>query len=136
MRGLHSPSFFWQWQAVYASSNPGHRKDSWEIDGVLWTKERHAYWGDQYSVQLEVHRMERKSASEVDWEILVVIERWWGPDREKYIRYSSWCKLIRGRAERVLAWLRKQDVQRVSPIGAADEGRNAFKKPLGQRRDA
>ena len=80
--------------------------------------------------------MERKSASEVDWEILVVIERWWGPDREKHIRYSSWCKLIRGRAERVLAWLRKQDVQRVSPIGATDEGRNAFKKPLGQRRDA
>ncbi len=135
MRGLHSRSFFWRWQAVYAASNPGHLKDRWEVDGVAWTKERHAYWGHSYSVQLEVHRLERKSGAKVDWRMLVVIERWWGPDREKSIRVTSWCKLISGRPERVLAWLRKQDAERVEPIAAGEEFGTALEDALGHEHD-
>ena len=124
MRGLHTRNFFWQWSAIYAASNPGHLKDHWEIDGVTWTKERHAYWGNEYSVQVEVHRLERKTGMKVDWRIMVVIERWWGPDREKDIRSTSWCKLIIGRADRVLSWLRKQETPRIPPAAvtaASDE---------------
>jgi len=132
MRGLHSHSFFWEWQAVYASSNPGHRKDRWEIDGVDWTKERHAYWSDQYSVQLEVHRMEYKPADRLEWQLLVVIERWWGPDREKNLRVTSWCKLLSGRADRVLAWLRKQGAYRVSRVAHAQDFEDVPKNSLGK----
>jgi hypothetical protein len=65
-------------------------------------------------MQQEVHRLERKSGSKIDWQIMVVIERWWGPDRDKGIRDTSWCKLITGRADRVLAWLRKQETRQSS----------------------
>ena len=122
MSSLHSHSFFWQWQTLYASSNPGHLKDRWKIDGVDWSRERHIYWSDQYSMHLEVHRLERKSGDKLEWQLLVVIERWWGSDRQKSIRDSSWCKLIQGRADRVLAWLQKQDVQRAPPAaGTVDK---------------
>jgi hypothetical protein len=109
MRGLHTRSFFWQWHAAYAASNPGHGKDHWQVDGVSWTKERHAYWGEHYSMQHEVHRLDHRSGGKVDWQIMVVIERWWGPERDKGIRDISWCKLISGRADRVLSWLSKQE---------------------------
>lgn len=114
MPGLHTRNFFWQWHAVYAASNPGLGKDRWQVEDVSWTKERHAYWGENYSLQLEVHRLERKSGGKVDWQIMVVTERWWGADRENGIRDTSWCKLITGRADRVLSWLRKQEARQSS----------------------
>lgn len=132
MRGLNNRSFFWQWQTVYASSNPGHQKDRWKIDGVDWTKERHAYWGDQYSVSLEVHRLEYRRNDNVEWQLLVVIERWWGPDRQKGIRDTTWCKLISGRADRVRAWLRKQELECAAPAPAAHGLENVSKNSLGQ----
>jgi hypothetical protein len=131
MRGLNSRSFFWQWQALYSASNPDHQKDSWEVDGVSWTKERHAYWGTTYSVQLEVHRLERKNGAKLDWHILVVIERWWGPDRKKCLRDTSWSKLIGGRPERVLGWLRKQEVPPLSAL-AAQEIENSATESFGE----
>jgi hypothetical protein len=109
MPGLNSRTFFWRWQALYAATNPGRDKERWEVDGALWTKERHAYWGGGYSFQLEIHRLERRSGAKLEWQILVATERWWGPDREQSVRDVSWCKLIAGRADRVLAWLRKQE---------------------------
>lgn len=114
MRGLHTRNFFWQWHAVYAASNPGHAKDHWQVGDVSWTKQRHVYWGEHYSMQQEVHRLERTTGSKIEWQIMVVTERWWGPDRDKGIRDTSWCKLITGRADRVLAWLRKQEARQSS----------------------
>ncbi|HUO00763.1 MAG TPA: hypothetical protein VMU69_31595 [Bradyrhizobium sp.] len=111
MRGLHTRTFFWQWHAVYAASNLGRGKDHWQIDGVSWSKQRHTYWGEYYSMHHEVHRLERKSGNKTDWSIMVVLERWWGPERDKSVRDMSWCKLISGRPDRVLAWLRKQDAR-------------------------
>jgi len=118
MSGLNSRWFFLQWQIVYASSNPGHRKDHWVVDGVNWTKERHGYWGEHYSVQHEVHRLEFRGSNE--WQLLVVTERWWGSDGQKCIRDTWWCKLISGRADKVRTWLRKQEA-RLSPSVAASE---------------
>jgi hypothetical protein len=132
MRGLNSRSFLWQWDAVYASSNPGHLKDRWTVDGVDWTKERHAYWGGQYSVQLEVHRLEYRRGNKVEWQLLVIIERWWGPDRQVGIRNTSWCKLISGKVDSVQAWLRKQPIQRTASVPAANGFGNVPKNSPGQ----
>jgi hypothetical protein len=132
MRGLNSHSFFWQWEAVYAASNPGHLQDRWTVDGVDWIKERHAYWGDQYSVQLEVHRLVYRRNNKLEWQLLVVIERWWGPDRQAGIRNTSWCKLICGKADGVLAWLRKQQTQRTPSVAGANGLDNVQKDSPGQ----
>jgi hypothetical protein len=118
LRSLNSRSFFWQWRAVYASSNPGQLKDRWEVGGVEWSRERHTYWGGHYSVQLEIHRLEQRRGAAPHWQLLVVIERWWGPDRDKSIRDTAWCKLISGKADQVRAWLRQQEREEAHP---ADE---------------
>ena len=110
MRGLSSSAFFARWQAIYAASNPGHLKDRWSVDGVVWVKERHYFWGERYSFQVEVHRLEHRGAERSQWALLVVIERWWGADKEKGLRQTQWCKLLSGSSERVLAWARRQSV--------------------------
>ena len=74
-----------------------------------WIKERHYYWSDGYSFQLESHRLEQRGTAQAAWSLLVVIERWWGPDREKAFRQVQWCKLLAGSADRVLAWVKRQD---------------------------
>jgi len=126
MPSLNSRSFFFQWRAVYARSNPGLNRDRWEIDGVSWTRERHSFWGERYSLQLEIHRLEHRQRANVDWQLLVVTERWWGANRDKAVRDTTWCKLLSGKADRVRAWLGKQEGARVaSPVGRADHPHDA-----------
>ncbi len=72
-------------------------------------------------MQHEVHRLEHRNGGKIDWQIMVVIERWWGPDRNKGIRDISWCKLISGRADRVLTWLRKQESAGVRSVLTTEE---------------
>ena len=117
MRNLNSRSFFWAWQTLYGASNPGHLKEHWRVDGVEWRKERHAYWGLHYSVQHEVHRLEHRNGDKNDWELLIVVERWWGADREKSIRDTSWCRVLRGRPDRIVAWIKKQGARQLSAEG-------------------
>jgi len=110
VQSLNSRSFFARWQALHAASNPGLLKDRWQFDGVIWTKERHNFWGERYSFQLEVHRLEQAAGTgKPGWTLLVVIERWWGPDRDKSIRESHWCRALKGKAERILAWMKKAE---------------------------
>jgi hypothetical protein len=117
MAGLHGGNFFWQWQAVYAATNPGRDKEHWEVDGVSWTKERSLHWGRTHSFQIEIHHLERKVGDRIDWHILVVTERWWGPNRDKAVRDTAWCTLISGRPEHVLQWLRRQDARHGAGLG-------------------
>lgn len=109
MRGLSSRSFFARWQALYAASNPGRGRDRWTVDGVDWIQERHSYWGASYSFQFELHRLLRRSDGKTEWELLVAIERWWGPNRDKSMRDTYWCKALSGRTDQILAWMRKQE---------------------------
>jgi transposase InsO family protein len=96
MRSLHDKSFFRAWDVLYSASNPSRDKDRWIVDGVLWLKERHAYWGTDYSVQLEVHQLQTQHHHKGNWKILVVVERWWGDDKQECIKDQFWCKLIEG----------------------------------------
>lgn len=107
MRGLNSRSFIARWQALYAASNPGLAKDRWEIDGVEWVKERHARWGEHYSYQFEIHRLEHRAKP--GWTLLVVTERWWGPDRTASVRETIWCRALSGNADRIVAWIKKNE---------------------------
>jgi len=138
MANLNSRSFFWQWQNLYAASNPGYLKNHWQVDDVDWTKEGHSYWGEQYSVQFEIHRLEYRPAKAAEWTLLVVVERWWGPDREKTIRDTSWCRAVNGRADRIQAWVKKQTVRAQtvtafkSSTGMTDGAQDREKHPGGK----
>jgi hypothetical protein len=117
---IHSRGFFLQWQLLCAASNPGGRKDRWQVDGVDWTKERLNLWGGDYSVALDIHQLSRKRAGKLDWRLMIVTERWLGPDRAKGIRSSSWSKLISGKPDQVVTWLRKQGADQPSLVDAAN----------------
>ncbi|MGO9005616.1 MAG: hypothetical protein ACLQIQ_12930 [Beijerinckiaceae bacterium] len=67
MRSLNSHAFLWQWQMLYDASKPDRLRDHWTVDSADWTKERHAYWGENYSAQNEVHRLVHRNGSKVDW---------------------------------------------------------------------
>jgi len=108
MSSLNSRAFFRQWQMLYDASNPDHLKDRWKVDGIDWTKERHAYWGENYSTQYEVHRLVHWEGRELEWQLLVVVERWWGPDRKTCIRNVSWCRAVSGKSDKVRAWFKKR----------------------------
>jgi hypothetical protein len=83
MSSLNSHAFFRQWQMLYDASNPDHLEDRWKVDGIDWTKERHAYWGENYSTQYEVHRLVHWEGRELAWQLLVVVERWLGAGPQK-----------------------------------------------------
>ena len=110
MRSLNSRAFFLRWQNLYASSNPGHLKERWEVGGVEWNRDRHSYFGATYSVQFDVHRLEHRSGGQIDWLLLVVTEHWWGPDRATAIRNSYWCRAVIGSSDRILKWFDGQTV--------------------------
>jgi hypothetical protein len=110
MRNLNSRSFFLQWQMLCAASNPGQRKDRWQVGAVDWTRERHSFCGVHYAASLDVHRLKHRSSGKIDWQLMVVIEQWWGPDRARGIRSSSWCKALSGKPDQIVAWLKRQDV--------------------------
>jgi hypothetical protein len=111
MRSLHDKSFFWAWDIIYSASNPGRDKDRWVIDGVLWIKERHAYWGNGYSLQLEVHQLQTQHNNKPDWKLLVTVERWWGPDKTLCIRDQFWSKVLDGKSDVVRAWVDRNAAQ-------------------------
>jgi hypothetical protein len=110
MRGLNSASFQRNWNSIYDGSNPGHKTDRWRVDGVEWIKERHYYWGERYSFQVETHRLTHDDSAKPGWTLLVVIERWWGPDKNRDLRQVQWAKILSGSSDKVLAWVRRQNV--------------------------
>lgn len=75
---------------------------------------------------------DRSVSGKIDWQIMVVIERWWGPDKDKGIRDISWCKLVSGRADRVLSWLRKQETPRTRPVVPTEDMDHHLQDTSGQ----
>jgi hypothetical protein len=108
MKGVRDSQLLPRWHRVYAASNPGLTRDSWEVDGVTWRRQRHSYWGADYSFQFEVHTLVREGRDKATWSLLVAVEHWWGPDRERGSRTVEWCRLLTGRAEAVQAWLKQK----------------------------
>ena len=108
MKGLRDSRFLPRWHRVYAATNPGLTRDSWEVDGVAWRRQRHSHWSAEYSFQLEVHILDRQGGPRSGWTLLVIVEHWWGPDRDQASRTVEWCRLLKGRTEEVQAWLKQR----------------------------
>ena len=130
-RNLNNRAFFLQWELLYAATNPGYRKDQWDVGGVEWNKDRHSYWGEHYSVSLDVHRLICRQKGGGAWQLLVVAETWWGPDRDRSIRNTRWCKVLAGTSQQISEWVRQQAAA-MSSAGSSDlhdikEGRCAMR---------
>lgn len=104
MRGFHDSAFLDLLQEVERATAPSPAVDRWEHDGVLWVRERHLYWGQAYSFQIQAHHL-TSQATRGAWALLVVVEMWWGQSRTEAIRTTHWGRLESGQKEDALRWL-------------------------------
>ncbi len=111
MKGLRDSRFIARWRALYDASNPGRLKDKWSVDGVDWTIAKHGCFAPDLSYQLEIHTLARRNTGSGNWTLVVVIEHWWGPDRRTELRHEEWCRLLFGRAESVINWVKRQAIE-------------------------
>jgi hypothetical protein len=111
MKGLRDSHFIPRWRALYDSTNPGRTKEKWTIDGVEWTRVKHSCFAADHSFQIEIHTLTHRSSGSGSWAFIVVIEHWWGADRSSEIRFGEWCRLLSGRAENVVQWLKRHAVE-------------------------
>lgn len=91
------------WEAIYAAHDPGQGGESWEIGGVSWSRERHLFWGGSHSFRIEFHTLVRLGSR--PWRLLVGKELFWGQDRRHPIKDTAWCKVDKGKAADVAAWM-------------------------------
>jgi hypothetical protein len=107
MRRLGDASFFRLFDRIVSSKNPGHKLDSFVVDGVTWLHERHGFSGQAYSFSLEVFT--GSCAGRQSWGLTVVKEYWWKGDRSKIAKNTQWAVLDSGRRADVIAWFQKQE---------------------------
>jgi hypothetical protein len=106
---LNHHMFFFEWQMLHDATRPKDLTDHWKVDGVEWEREEHSFLSQHYSTHIHVHRLTNRRGEKIDWQLMVVIEDWWGPDRKSPIRSTRWCKNIIGDSKKIVTWLKKQD---------------------------
>jgi len=80
--------------------------NDWRVDDVGFQRQRHTHWGRNHSFSLDIYTL--RGATPRRWELIVVRETWWGPDRRKSLRSSQWAKLIGGSKAAALGWFRRE----------------------------
>ena len=92
---------------LLTAGNRNPQVDHWTFDDTAWLRERHGFWGQAASFQLETLIVEHAGAPA--WRIMVVREHWWhGPER-KAVRSGQWVKLIDGERKAALKWFERQE---------------------------
>lgn len=104
MKGARDSHVLRHWEALLLRTDPGPASDSWIVDGVAWSRQRHTYWGLAHSFRIEAHTLARGGIRA--WRLLVVKETHWGCDRGEAARSVCWCQLEAGRSEDVMVWMR------------------------------
>ncbi|MGH6870556.1 MAG: hypothetical protein ACREHE_03530 [Rhizomicrobium sp.] len=105
---LGDNNFFNLFARLIAASNPDRYRDTWQIDGVAWSRQRHIHWA-ALSHQIETHRLVRTARPH--WTLIFVHETWWGEDRAKAIRNAHWTHLEAGDRRDVLRWFEKRQAE-------------------------
>lgn len=76
----------------------------WEVSGVEWRRERHAFTGGAYSFAVEVHTLSSLSRDKAAWSLMVVVEHWWASGR-KALKTTTWVRRLSGSSAAIVAWV-------------------------------
>jgi hypothetical protein len=106
MARFGSAAFWRLFHEVAYGTNPNASVDRWRVEDVEWIRERHAFWGRDYSIQMTVHTL--VCSGRRPWKLLAVVESWWGEDRSKAIKSQEWCRPARGQPNDVAGWFAAQ----------------------------
>lgn len=109
MKGFAGPNFLRAFARIQQAANPSFNLARWAVGRVEWRRQRHSYWGFDYSFQVEAHTL--VAPGRTGWNLVVFVETWWMTSRSVAVRTSSWGKLLRGRKADVLAWFKDQEAK-------------------------
>jgi hypothetical protein len=107
MKTFASPSFFLTFDLLLAAANPGLKMSHWSQENVDWERERHSFTGRTHGFVVEVTTMTRPGRQ--GWALIVVKEIWWAGNQGKELRSSRWAKLLSGRRNDALGWMRERE---------------------------
>ena len=109
MKSFADPSFFRVIDILVADGSPtgGPFRTAWRHAGVDWERERHSFTGGHYAFVTEVCAVSHRT--EPAWRLLIVNERWQCDERGDGTRHVRWARLVGGRRDAALAWLRAQE---------------------------
>jgi len=86
---------------------PGPQINNWQVAGVTWHRDRHSYYGQDYSFQCDIHTL--SFAGRRAWGLLYVNETWWDEKGKNVVRSTHWGRLLRGSKTDVFAWFKAQE---------------------------
>jgi hypothetical protein len=108
---LSSNSFLNRWHILHRATIPNPECAQWQVGGVTWRRQRHAFAGDGYSFAVEVHTLAFPREGKRAWSLMVVTEHWWGRDKE-VLRSTTWAKRLAGDARSIWNWVREHEAVR------------------------
>jgi hypothetical protein len=90
LANLNSGTFLNRWQIVHRTTIPSPDCGRWQVSGVDW-RQRHSFTGGGYSFAVEAHTLAFGRAEKPTWSLIVVVEHWWGSDKE-VLRTTTWTR--------------------------------------------
>ena len=111
MANINSNSFLNCWQIIHRATIPSPDCERWQVSGVDWHRQRHAFLGGGYSFTVEVHALEFTGDNKAPWSLMVVMEHWWQCDREP-LRTTTWARRLSGNSGAIMRWMKDHEAVR------------------------
>ncbi len=104
MKSLSDASFFNLFDRLVARGRAPSTAGRWRFGGAEWESARHSFTGAAHGFVAEVTTVAGEG-----WLLLVAKEYWWAGGKENALRNQRWAKLVKGKPDAVLGWLRRQE---------------------------
>ncbi len=104
MRRLSRASVINDIERIVKHPAAGLGKHKWETGGVECVLDRHTYYGEMYSFDVEVLHLRLMVASRLKWQLYLVTEFWRDATGET-VRMTKWLKQTAGKPADVMRWI-------------------------------
>jgi hypothetical protein len=91
-------------ECIVKSPAAGLARHKWEAAGVDCVLDRHSYFGELYSFDVEVLRLHAKAPPRAKWQLYLVTE-FWRNEAGETVRMAKWLKLTAGKRADVMRWI-------------------------------
>jgi hypothetical protein len=104
MRRLSRASVINDIERIVKNPAVGLGKHKWEWSGAECVLDRHTFYGEMYSFDVEVLHLRLQVASRLKWQLYLVTE-FWRNEAGETVRMTKWLKLTAGKRADVMKWI-------------------------------
>jgi hypothetical protein len=104
MRRLSRASVINDIERIVKRPASGLGKHKWDASGVECVLDRHSYYGEMYSFDVDVLHLRLKMATRVKWQLYLVTE-FWRNEACETVRMTKWLKQTAGKPADVMRWV-------------------------------